>query len=66
MWVEEVLPNQTWGCLPTGTQANLLTQDCGDGKCSIYCKTPRKESRQLVLKRPDLPEGFQGKVYEDR
>lgn len=24
------------------------------------------ESRQLVLKRPELSEGFQGKVFKDR
>ena len=27
---------------------------------------PSKESRQLVLKRPELPEGFQEKVFKDR
>jgi len=26
---------------------------------------PSKESRQLVLKRPKLPEGCQGKVFKD-
>ena len=26
---------------------------------------PSKKSRQLVLKRPKLPEGFQGKVFKD-
>ena len=26
----------------------------------------KKESRELVLKRPELPEGFQGKVFKDR
>ena len=25
---------------------------------------PSKESRQLVLKRPDVPSGFQGKVFK--
>ena len=24
------------------------------------------ESRQLMLKRPELPSGFQGKVFKDR
>ena len=27
---------------------------------------PSKDSRQLVLKRPELTEGFQGKVFKDR
>ena len=27
---------------------------------------PSKKSRQLVLKRPKLPEGSQGKVFKDR
>ena len=26
----------------------------------------KKESRELVLIRPELPEGFQGKVFKDR
>ena len=29
-------------------------------------QAPNKESRQLVLKRPELPGGFQGKFFEDR
>ena len=29
-------------------------------------QAPSKESRQLVLKRPKLPEGFQGKVFKNR
>ena len=26
-----------------------------EGKCSIYCRAPSKESRQLVLKKSDSP-----------
>ena len=48
------------------SKANLLTLGCGEEKCSVYCRAPSKESRQLVLKRPELPEGFQGKVFKNR
>ena len=33
---------------------------------AVYCRAPSKDSRQLVLKRPELPDGFQGKVFKDR
>ena len=39
---------------------------CGEGKGSFYCRAPGKESRQLILKRPKVPEGFQGNVFKDR
>ena len=61
-----VLPNQTWVYLPTCSKANLLTLGCGEGKYSMYRRAPSKESRQLVLKRPQLPEGFQRKVFKNR
>ena len=61
-----MLPNQTWVCLSTCSKANLLTLGCGEGKCSVYCMEPSKESRQLVLKRPELCDGFQRKVLKDR
>ena len=60
------LPNQTWVHLPASSKGNLLTPGCGEGRRSVYCRAPSKESRQLVLKRPELPEGFQGKVFKDR
>ena len=31
----------------------------------MFLQAPSKESRQLVLKRPEFPEGFQGKVCKD-
>ena len=52
--------------LPTRSKASLPTLGCGEGSCSFYCKLPSKDSRQLVLKRPELPYGFQGKVFKDR
>ena len=61
-----VLPNQTWVHLPTRSKANLLTPGCGEGKCSVYCRAPSKEYRQLeALPQKALPDGFQGKVFKD-
>ena len=60
-----MLPNQTWVHLPMCSKANLLTPGC-EGKCSVYCRALSKESRQLVPKRPELPEGFQGNVFKNK
>ena len=39
-------------------------------KCSIYCKTPNlgpsKENGQLMLKRPELPDGFWGRAFKGK
>ena len=51
---------------PARSKASLLTCSCCEGKCSIYFRAPSKEYRWLMLKRPELPGGFQGKVFEDR
>ena len=59
-----VLLSQTWVHLPTCSKANALTPDCGEGKYSIYCKAPRKENGRLMLKRPKLPYGFQGRGFK--
>ena len=48
--LREMLPNQTWVCLPAGSKTNLPILGCGESKCSMYCKAPSKESRQLVFK----------------
>ena len=39
------LLNKPWVCLPGCSEANLLTLGCGEGKCSVYCRVPSKESR---------------------
>ena len=52
--------------MPKCNKANLLIPGSGEGKYSINCRAPSKESRQLVLRRPDLPKGFQGQVFKDR
>ena len=35
-------------------------------KCNVGAEHQSKESRQLVLKRPELTKGFQGKVLKDK
>ena len=32
-------------------------------KYSVYCRKPSKKNRKLMLKRPALPDGFQGRVF---
>lgn len=53
-----LLLNQTWVHVPVCTEANLLTQGCGEGKCSFYCRAPGKECRQLMLKSPKSLKAF--------
>ena len=45
------------------SKVSVLTPACGEGKCSVYCRAPSKESRWLGFKKPKLPDGFQGKVF---
>ena len=45
------------------SKANLLTLGCSEGKY-IYCRTPVKENRQLMLKRPELLDGFQERGFK--
>ena len=35
-------------------------------KCNVGAEHQSKESRQLVLKRPELTKGFHGKVSKDK
>ena len=39
------LPNQTWVHLPASSKGNILTPGCGEGRRSVYCRAPSKESR---------------------
>ena len=63
-----VLPNQTWSTGLMAGKANLLMPGCGEGKCNIYCKAcdlgSSKEKGQLMLKRPDLSDWFQGRDFK--
>ena len=62
--------NQTWVHLPVHSKANLLAPGCGEGKYRVYCKAPNigptKEKGQLLNKRPELPDGFQGRVFKGK
>ena len=48
---------------PPHSKTNLLTSGCGEGNYSIVCRVPSKEKGQLMLKRPEPPNGFQGSVF---
>ena len=54
-----MLQNQTWVQLPSGSKANLLILGCGEGKCSIYCKAPAKES--VIIS--ELSSEFQQSIF---
>ena len=56
-----MLANQNQIHLFYEQQSQSLTSCCGEGKYKIYFRVPSK-NRQLKLKRPKLPEGFQGSV----
>ena len=53
---------------PMHSKDNLLTPGCDEGKCGIYSKVPNvapnKENRRLRLNRPELSDGFQGRVFK--
>ena len=59
-----MLPNQNLGPLGALSKANLLTLSCGEGKCSIYCKVPDKESRTTHAQKTQIPHGFQGSIFK--
>ena len=59
-WEAPVLPNQTRFHVPMRGKASLLTPGCGEGKCSINCKSANtSRTGGLCFKNPKLPEGFQ-------
>ena len=60
-----VLPNQTWVCSPARSKAHLLTPRCGEGKCSVCCRT-NQEVQAANAQKAQTPHGFQGKVFKDR
>ena len=60
-----LLLNQTWVLSPTHSKVNLLSLGYSEGKCSIYCRYQARSPGQLVLKKPKLPEDFQGNVFKD-
>lgn len=50
----------------THLTANPLPLGRGEGKRSIYCKCQNKEHEpgKLKLKKPELPDGFQGRGFK--
>ena len=60
-----VLQNLELGLLTRiHSKVNLLTPGFGEGKYSIYYRVSNKENRQLMIKRPKLPEDFQGRGFK--
>lgn len=60
--METVLLNQAWVCLPAHSKTNLLTLSCGEGKCNVYCKNPKK----VVLEQLEFSDSFQGRVFRGK
>ena len=58
-----VLTNQTWVCSLPCCKTNLLTPGCGEGKNSIYCKAPDKESRVAYSLKAWTPWWVSGKKF---
>ena len=61
---ESVSLNQTRVHLPSSSKASVLTSGCGEGKYSLYFRTPNKENGQLMFNRPKLPNDFQGRSFK--
>ena len=63
-WVSKLLPNRTWVyCSPVHSKANLLTPVCGEGKCSVYCKAPDKESWTTSAQKAWTPQWVSAKHF---
>ena len=61
-----LLPNQTWVCSPSCSEANLLTSSHGERKYSIFCRVSSKENEWLMIKRAELLNGFKEKVLKSK
>ena len=58
-----VLWNQTWVCLPTIQQSQFTDNQAVVKERKAFVAGPNKETGKLMLKRPELPGGFDGSVY---
>ena len=58
VWI--LLPNQTWVCLPAH-KGNLL--GCDEGKCTVYCKAPDKESGAANALKMQTPQWVSGRHF---
>lgn len=59
-----MLPNQAgqYRTLRHAVKPTYGHPGCGEGKCSVYCGVLYKETGTAVLKKPELPDGFQGSL----
>lgn len=46
------------------SKAKLLALGCGEGEYSVYCRLSSKEKGKLMLKRPELPNGFLERIFK--
>ena len=60
-----VLLKRTWVHSSKRSKADLLTPGCGEGKYRIYFRVSHKDNGKLTLKRPKLPDDFQGRGFID-
>ena len=59
-----MLLNQTQVQSLAHSKVDLLMEACSEAKCSVYCKISDQSSGQLMLRKPELPSGFQGDIFK--
>lgn len=59
-----MLLNQTQVQSLARSKVDLLMEACSEAKCSVYCKISDQSSGQLMLRKPELPSGFQGDIFK--
>ena len=64
MGLLDLLLNQTWVHLPRLSKANLLILGYGKGKCSIYCRTPSKETSPAQKACRELFKAFRERFFK--
>ena len=60
-----VLLKRTWVHSSKRSKSDLPTPGCGEGKYRIYFRVSHKDNGKLTLKRPKLPDDFQGRGFID-
>lgn len=63
-WFKGTVTDSNVDLLCYDSKANLLTPVCGEGKHSIFCRMPSSENGQLMLKRSELPDNFEGRDFK--
>lgn len=59
-----VLWNQTWVCLPTIQQSQFTDNQAVVKERKAFVAGPNKETGKLMLKRPELFDGFKGRALK--